>query len=407
MIKKLRLRFILVSLLSVLFVLSGTIFTINAYNYSKMESQSQRTLSDINDIGTDEYSYYMNPNRPMNRDEGFLREHYFLVDFDENGEITRTNFMHIFSIQEDQGKEIAKTVYEKDNKAGSYGNFRYQKRNGDDKTTLAFLDITDKLNSFNNFLASSLVVSGISYSVLAVLIVVASFVVFRTSEESYRKQKAFITNASHELKTPLTIISTDIEIIEMDYGQSEWIDSIKDQVKRLTTMTNQLVTLSRLEENTLNYSIEIISLSELARACIDSFIPSYEKRGLTFKQEIAYGVLMKGNKTLLDELFHIFFDNSLKYTKENGEVGIKIEQSKGKITLVFYNDVEEDNAIDANQLMERFYRSPNAKKDGTGIGLSIAKEIIERHKGKISISIKDSKIQFVINFPSNIKGNKS
>ena len=407
MIKKLRLRFILVALLSVLLVLSATMFIINGHDYVKMEDQSQKTLSDINDVGVDEYSYYMNPNRPMNMDQGFLREHYFLVEFDENGDVTNQNFMHIFSIQEDQGIEIAKKVFSRDSKAGSSGNFRYQKRKKEDKTTIAFLDITEKLNSYNNFLVTSLTVSGISYSVLAALIIVASFVVFRTSEESYRKQKAFITNASHELKTPLTIISTDLEIIEMDYGKSEWSESIKDQVNRLTTMTNQLVTLSKLEENSLNYIVEIVSLSELARARIDSFLPSYQKKGLSFKQEIAYGVLMKGNKYLLDELFYIFFDNSLKYAKENGEVGIKIEHGKGKITLTFYNDVEKDNEIDTSQLMERFYRSPNSKKEGTGIGLSIAKEIIERHKGKIAISIVNDRIMFVITFPSNVKGSKS
>ena len=159
MIKKLRLRFILVALLSVLFVLSCTMLIINGLDYSSMESHAQTTLANINDVGTDEYSYYMNPNRPMNRDDGFLREHYFLVDFDNNGEVTRTNFMHIFSISEDEGVELAKKAYIKESKTGSSGNFRYQKREKEDKTTIAFLDITEKIDSFNNSLTSSLTVS--------------------------------------------------------------------------------------------------------------------------------------------------------------------------------------------------------------------------------------------------------
>ena len=405
MIKKLRLRFILAALLSVLFVLSCTMLIINGLDYSSMESHAQTTLANINDVGTDEYSYYMNPNRPMNRDDGFLREHYFLVDFDSNGEVTRTNFMHIFSINEEEGVEMAKKVYAKESKTGSSGNFRYQKREKEDKLTIAFLDITEKVNSFNNSLVTSLTVSGISYGAFAVIIVLASLIAFRNSAESYRKQKAFITNASHELKTPLTIISTDLEIIEMDYGQNEWSESIRDQVNRLTTMTNQLVTLSKLGEDSSNYQFETISLSELAKACIDSFLPSFQKRGLSFKQEIGEQIIMRGSKNLLNELFYIFFDNALKYAKDNGEVGVKIEPNKGKINLTFYNDIDDDE-IDTSQLMERFYRSPNAKKEGTGIGLSIAKEIIEHHKGKINISIKNNKIIFAIVFPSKMKGKK-
>ena len=93
-------------------------------NYSKMEDESQRTLKDINDIGVNEMDWYMDPNHNWNNNEKVLREHYFLVEFNEDGEVRRTNFSHIFSVREEDGVNIAKTVYSRNNKTGTYGNFR-------------------------------------------------------------------------------------------------------------------------------------------------------------------------------------------------------------------------------------------------------------------------------------------
>ena len=109
--------------------------------------------------------------------------------------------------------------------------------------------------------------------------------------KSYKKQKAFITNASHELKTPLTIISTDLELVEMDNGKSEWTESIHDQVMRLNTMTKQLVTLSRLDEgNASNYPFAEFSLSKLASESVDSFAPTFKSKQLSFNSDNLFAI---------------------------------------------------------------------------------------------------------------------
>ena len=267
-------------------------------------------------------------------------------------------------------------------------------------TYVAFLDTSERMHAFNNFFMSSMIIAAISYSLLAVLIILSSKLVFRTSEESYKKQKAFITNASHELKTPLTIISTDLELVEMDHGKSEWTESIHDQVMRLNTMTKQLVTLSKLDEaNMANYPFTTFSISKLAQESVDAFLPTYKNKGLTFNSDITPDIDIKASKYLINELFYIFLDNALKYTKDKGEVNFSLKRNQfKKVEVNFSNDIE-DNEIDTNQLFERFYRSPNSSsKEGSGIGLSIAKEIIELHKAKITVFIKDNKINFNIIF---------
>ena len=422
MIKKLRLRFILVSLVTVLFVLTAAIASIDIYNYVGIQKEADESLVLVVDQEAayanpepyDPYSYSYDPgqysydpNNPggggwgwpgMQNYERLMREHYFVVSFDAEGNINYSDFMHVFSISQADGEELAKDIYSNGSNGGVIKDFRYTREKRKDNTYIAFIDIHERLNSYYDFVKSSVGISAIGYSVVAGLIILASFIVFKTNEESYRKQKAFITNASHELKTPLTIINTDLEIIEMDTGKNEWTESMHDQVNRLTTMTNQLVILSKLDENNLqNYPFEDFSLSKVADEAIDAFLPTYQKNGLVFAKNIEENLGMHGNKYLINELFYIFLDNALKYTRPEGEVGVRVSRSNKRITLVFYNDVIENHQIDTKLLFERFYRSPSTnKKEGSGIGLSIAKEIVDLHKGKISANIKDNRIIFTI-----------
>lgn len=398
MIKKLKIRFIIVSLISVLFVLSIAISAINITNYIRIENEAQSSLTMILDRGFNEKEEIGGPNRKPEGPE-INKQHYFLVAFDEDGTIKQSDFKHIFSISEEEGKELATTALKNSSSKGTLSGLKYKKETKEATTCIAFIDVSDKMNGFNNFLVNSLIVSSISYVVLAALIVLASQIIFKTSEESYQKQKSFVTNASHELKTPLTIISTDLEIIEMDYGKNEWTSSIRDQIQRLTTMTNQLVTLSKIEESDMkNYPFEDFSLTKLAKECIEAFLPTYQSKELILKDDIAQDAHMHGNEFLINELFYIFLDNALKYAEEKGEVEVKVKNIKNHLEISFSNDIDEDNEIDTNALFERFYRSPNAKKDGSGIGLSIAKEIIDVHHGKIKVNIKDGKINFVLTF---------
>ena len=400
MIKKLRFRFILVSLLSILFVLAATMSAINIYNYSKIEKDAEVTLNQAINNGFNDEPLMDGPGGQDKgpRDNRLIGNHYFVVSFNEDGSINQENFKHIFSISEVYGRELALDVFNGSKIKGKLDYLRYKKDTQSNLTYVAFVDIREQYNTANNFLITSSIVSSISYVVLAGLIVLASFLVFKPTEESYKKQKRFITNASHELKTPLTIISTDLEIIEMDNGKSEWTESIKDQVDRLTKMTNQLVTLSKMdEEDFKNYPFEDFSLTDLAKQCIESFLPSFEKQGLILETNVEDGINYHGNKYLLDELFYIFLDNALKYTKDNEKACVYMKKaSKNRINLTFSNDIEENSEVDVNQLFDRFYRSPNVKKSGSGIGLSIADEIIRLHKGKVSAKIENNQIIFNI-----------
>ena len=462
MIKKLRLRFIIAALLSIFLVLAATIAAINVSNYLKSSRETNLLLDEVvareseSLVKQNSWRYddmmggggqgqggqggqggqlggpggQGDPNglnyKESDPSKDDPRGQYFITVFGSDGSIWYTNF-HIISADKEADQQMAVDVYNGTKDSGTIGSFRYKKVARTDTakrqqysfnssmmpeivdtevpieaTYVVFVDTNESMHQVNNFVVSSIIVAAVSYTVLAALIIVSSHFIFKTSEESYHKQKAFITNASHELKTPLTIINTDVEILRMDHGDNEWTDSISDQVRRLTMMTNQLVTLSKLDEGNLkNYPFSLFSLSKVAKESADAFVPTYEKAGFTFKCDIEEDIDIKGNQYLINELFYIFLDNALKYTTPKGEIIFNVKKNnKNKLEINFINDTD-DNEVDVNQLFERFYRSPHAnnnKKEGSGIGLSIAKEIIDLHKGKVSVSLKDGKISFNIIF---------
>lgn len=407
MIKKLRLKFIIASMAAILIVLGITIGAINISNYVMNENEGSNALSLIIEQGTkdDERDGEIPPQQALEEPRGdkensLMREHYFIVSINKNGEIVESNYRHIFIVEEVEGNEYALKVFNNEWTSGKYDNLRYKKETKQDGLTyVAFLDMKERMDSFNNFLVLSLSISGGAYLVLFGLILIASRMVFKPAEESYKNQKRFITNASHELKTPLTVISADLDLIEMDHGKDEWTSSIRDQVKRLTEMTNQLVILSRLEEeDSTNYPFTKFNLSALATKVSESFTSIFKKEEITYSLNAGEDIELYGNENLIGQLIAIFLDNSSKYTSGEKKCSYFVVHKikKDKVELRFSNSISKDEEVDPNQVMERFYRSPSNKKEGSGVGLSIAQEIINLHKGKIEVEKTISDITFVI-----------
>lgn len=400
MIAKLRRRFILLSALSVFFVLFLTIGVINVSNYVSIENDAATSLNEIISQGPQPAPFRPGPGQ--NFPERILRQHYFVVRFDEEGNVESKDTQQMFILSEQECVDLASRVYRNELTGGRYGDFRYQKATDRyNAVTVAFIDQMEKFDNAKRFLLVSFLVSLGAYAVLIVLIIFASKIAFKSAEEAYRKQKRFITNASHELKTPITVISADLDLIEMDSGSSEWSASIRDQLSRLTEMTNQLVTLSRLqEEDPTKYPFEDFSLNEVCKKAVASFSPLFEKENIKFAYNFQGNVTMHGNARLIDELIRIFLSNSLKYTggEQKSSYFVVSESAKGKIELRFSNTLDKDDQVDVKQIFDRFYRSPSSSKEGSGVGLSIAQEIIELHHGKISTDKTDHVISFLVTF---------
>ena len=400
MIKKIRLQFILVSMIAIFFVMSAVIMTINFSNFYAIENSTRQSLTqlvqkDISDFPDMNGEPPEPGENPPEMNDKLLEENFVFATVKDDGTIQ--DFVSKFPLPDNECKTL---VLEHYNRAATYskiGNYRYKKAQDGELTKVVIIDIHRNRNQAFLSMWGSFIIAGVAYSLILLLILGMSRLVLRVNEKAYHSQKEFITNASHELKTPLTIISTDVEIIEMDHGQSEWTRSIKDQVQNLTLMTNQLVTSARLEEdNSSSYPMEDFNVTEVVQESIDAFAASLKNKHLVLQTKLEKGVMLNGNRYLINELLYIFFDNALKYCEEHGDVEVCLKKNKNKVEISFGNTLPKDSRVEVDKLFDRFYRDPENKVSGTGIGLSISKQIVELHKGKIEAVQEGGKIKFIV-----------
>ena len=329
---------------------------------------------------------------------------YFSVDLDEAGAVSAIHLDSIASVSEEEATTMAAEVLAKGKTTGYYQGFRYAKATKSDGTNYyVFLDCNRELATFSSFFRASLIVSAIGALSYLVLVLIFSKIVLRPVAESYEKQKRFITDASHEIKTPLAIIDANTEVIEMEAGESEWTKSIRNQIKRLTSLTEKLVFLSRMDEESTKLEMREFDLSGLLDETIDSYEAVAISSGKTLERVIAPDVRLYGDETNILQMITLLMDNAMKYSNEQGDILVKLEQQqKGKhrLKLTFRNTVEEIAVGNHDEFFERFYRadeSRSTKTGGHGIGLSVVKAIVQAHHGKVTAESKDGKsLQFVI-----------
>ena len=211
--------------------------------------------------------------------------------------------------------------------------------------------------------------------------------------ESYEKQKQFITDAGHEIKTPLTIIQADVDVLEMEHGSNEWLDGIRSQITRLTSLTSDLIYLSRMEEADTSMPMIEFPFSDVISETAMAFQGLAQTQNKIFICSVPSVISYEGNEKAIRQLVNILMDNALKYSPEGGTISLTVQKQGRQIKLSVYNTTEEPISKGSiKQLFDRFYRADSSRsqnKGGYGIGLSVAKAIMQAHNGKITAATKD------------------
>lgn len=411
MIRDLRKKFILVAMLSTMLVLTAIMGVVNFSNYREMldRADEMTALLEQNDGKfPEEPSWHEQddtetpPAKPENDEKDKSRfsvetpfeTRYFTVTVDENGEVTDCDLDRIAAVDEETAEEYTQTAQQKNKTTGFQGIYCYRVTETEGGAKYVFLDCRREISNFRTVLVITISVSLLGLAAVFVLVVIFSRMVFRPVEESIQKQKRFITDASHELKTPLTIIDANTEVMEMESGESQWTKSTRKQIQRLSGLVQQLVTLSRLdEEKGLEEKCEF-NLSEAVSECVQPYESLAQTREKNLTLNIEEDITYTGDERSIRQLAGILMDNAVKYSSENGNITLTLKKKGKKIFLEVYNDADDLPQGKLDVLFERFYRLDSSRNSGTGgsgIGLSVAKAIVQAHKGKITAENKNGR----------------
>lgn len=414
MIKKLRTKLIIASMLSLLIVLAIILGTAGILNYQNLVSDADSVLS----LLAENDGHFPEPDIPAagqpasdkmhRKDSRFSPElpyesRYFSALMDSSGNVITVNTGKIAAVDTSTAIQYAKTVWESGNESGFTNDYRYMVYTSDAGTHILFLDCGRSLDSFRTFMYTSMAVSLAGLLGVLLLLILLSGRIVKPFSENYEKQKRFITDAGHELKTPLTIIDSDAEVLEMDYGKNEWLSDIQDQTKRLADLTNSLILLARMEEEQPRMARMEFPLSDIAEDTVETFQALAKKHGKLLTCKIQPMVSMVGDERAVRQLFSILLDNAIKYSDDGGNISLTLDKQKNYIFLRVFNTAQSVPRDCLGHLFDRFYRmepSRNSQTGGYGLGLSIAAAIVNAHKGKIIASTSDEKsLLITITFP--------
>ncbi len=323
--------------------------------------------------------------------EFYYSTRFFSVAFSSNGEPTEVKTGHIAAADHDEAVEFAEYILSKSRNFGRSGDYYYEKKVRDDGSTIVVvLDCTDRVVLVNRLLRTAMILVGAGIIITYFVMRAFSSRAVRTKARNIENQKVFITNASHELKTPLAVIKANTEILEMTNGENEWTQSTLRQVDRMNGLIANLVMITRAQEHDAQAARQETDVSKAVSETVDTFKSVAEQEGKKLETDIAEDERMIAEEGQIRQLTSLLVDNAIKYCDKGGTIRVGMIRRRGGIRLYVTNDYAEGKNVDYSRFFERFYRedkSHNQDKGGYGIGLSIAQNICEQYNGSIKASV--------------------
>ncbi|MBR3150318.1 MAG: HAMP domain-containing histidine kinase [Eubacterium sp.] len=403
MISKLRLKFIAISTAAVLLVICTLVGLVNSVMYT-------RTLDDVYQITERlaENGGTMPENgkkiKPNFSDDDAYRIRFFTVRLDSNNNVTSSDFDKIAAIDEDDLEAFVSEALsnrgDKGHMSYSDSEYAYKISSTSDGKMIVFLDCTNEMQTAEDFREMSFLLGLVCLIVFIIIVSIMSKKAIEPVIRNIESQKQFITNASHELKTPLAVISANTEVIEMTNGESEWTRSTINQIDRMNTLIAELITISKFGEKDKKELVEV-DCSSIVKTCTNDFLAVFQQQGKQFAFDVSENVKVKAADEGIRQITNILLDNAAKYCDDGGSVKLKLEPKSANkgMKLTVSNTYKDGKNIDVNRFFDRFYRedqSHNSQKSGYGIGLAMAQGYSEEFGGRISVSYKGDTITFTV-----------
>lgn len=407
MIRSLRRKFILIAMASLVGTMAVLCAAIGAGNHYITTSRVDHAIDLLRQNG----GSFLHPgprSDPSNFDfqvtpETPFETRYFIVGLTAQKEIRSVSLDHIAALDRQTVVETVSRIIETGAERGYVDHYRFGVFSEQDGgSTIIVLDCFLQLQSANNMLRITVAIFLICVLIVFVLLLFLSKRAIRPFVDNLERQRQFITDASHELKTPLSILSANIGLLEDTYGNDKWLESARSQIVRLDKLIKNLVELARTEEAIKEDAAACFSISEIAQANADAFQMLAEADGKVLTAEIAEGISLKGVQDNFFRLFSILLDNAVKYCDPEGVIQLSVSQRGRNIYIAVSNPCAGVNTAQLPRYFDRFYRADSSRARSTGgygIGLSTAKAIVTRHKGRISNHYTDGVITFTAVIP--------
>ena len=410
MIKKLRIKLILLLTLILSLVLAGVLFAVNIFNYNSVTDVSYSRLNRIMSSlsaptgyfgyyfgSTDKYYYY--------DERGYEDNDIYIVFVGTQGSITNIAAQNDSGYSYDDIARLTRQVLSESFKRGRINDLIYIVKEFDygsfgTSYTVAFMDNRSIVQSTSTMLFNSLIIFVFGIAVIAVVSFLISASIVKPVEEAFNKQKQFISDASHELKTPIAVISANSDILQEDIGDNKWLGYIRSETDRMSRLINSLLTLTRLEMSSDKSNMHKL---DICNAIMEVTMPfesvAFEKGVTLFCDLLDEEIIVNGNEEQLKQVVAILTDNAIKHCYEGGTVNVDARRVKNKCIISVSNQGEPIPFEIRDKIFERFFRADESRsreENRYGLGLAIAKQIVENHHGSISVKCDDGTTTFEV-----------
>ena len=407
MFKQLQKSFVKSAILSFTAVLLVVLVAVNVVNYRQTVNQVDRLVTMLvnNDgtfpdapeggMGPKEHPEHGMPKGMEFRKDDQMATRYAVVRF-ANDEVQSVDQSHLVSLDETTLKELGLRLAQGTSTQGWEGSLRYQVAKTDAGTMVVLVDANKETQQISRLMMVTGAVFVLCLAVVYVLVRLVSKRAIRPFVENVERQQQFIANASHEIKTPLAVLSANTDLLAMMGTEAKFVDSNKRQIKRLNSLVEQMLILSRYDEGEAAATKEEVDLVAVTKAIVEEILPVLNEKGLRVEFTGEAQTIITTNKSAMTELVRILLDNAMKYTV--GEPVITVEAKRNQLAIG--NETEPVTKEQVSQIFDRFYRvdsSRNRTTGGSGLGLSIAQKIAETNDVQLTAELtSETRIRFVI-----------
>lgn len=393
MTKTLKRRFVIFTMMAVTFLLLFIVIAINGLNWIMLERQSDTVLETLVDAnGVFQKMDFNRPPpspffRPLDLDR-MRALRFFTVRSDASGNIIDVNTDQISSIDYKTAKSYAFKVLQKDKESGRIDEYKFVVKSFGPDQLMFFMNTSGQNENFYMVLFASTAIVALCWVILLIIVILLSSKVIRPVLAGMEKQKQFITNAGHEMKTPLAIIQSNNDTMALIHGENKYNVHIRTQTKRLDVLMSNLLTLAKLDEE-IPLTTESVNISETTNELLPVYQEDAHARNIHFNVKIEPDITIQTNKDSFHQMLTLLLDNALKYTPDYGTIHLSLTREGKHIQIIEENTCNQSHDSDPERLFERFYRGDSARTQrkesaGYGIGLSAARAICENFGGKLT-----------------------